>query len=49
MVDNTYTLCMVVDGAYLLAGGNPNKTITVLTNEVTEGRITYVKTKLIIK
>lgn len=56
-VDNTYTLCnlvgkrarQIVDGAHPLAGGNPNKYVTVATNEVAEGKITYVQNKTDIK
>jgi DNA-directed RNA polymerase subunit omega len=56
-VDNTYTLCnlvgkrarQIVDGAHPLSGGNPNKSVTVATNEVGEGKITYVRNKSEIK
>ena len=53
-VDNTYTLCnlvgkrarQIVDGAHPLTGGNPSKYVTVATNEVSEGKITYVRNKI---
>lgn len=52
-VDNTYTLCnlvgkrarQVVDGAHPLTAGNPDKSVTIATNEVSEGKITYVLNK----
>jgi DNA-directed RNA polymerase subunit omega len=53
-VDNSYTLCnlvgkrarQIVDGARPLAGGNPNKYVTVATNEVAEGKITYIQNSI---
>ena len=52
-VDSTYTLCNVVgkrarqlvEGARPLTGCNSGKPVSIATNEVREGKLTYVRNK----
>lgn len=52
-VDSTYTLCNVVgkrarqlvEGANPLTGCNSKKPVSIATNEVNEGKITYTRAK----
>lgn len=56
-VDSTYTLCNVigkrarqlVEGAYPLTGCNSKKPVSIATNEVNEGKITYTRAKSSLK
>ncbi len=52
-VDSTYTLCNVVgkrarqlvDGAHPLTGSKSGKPVSIATNEVSEGKVTYTRIK----
>ena len=56
-VDSTYTLCNVVgkrarqlvDGAHPLTGSSSGKPVSIATNELTEGKLTYVRNKSVLK
>jgi len=56
-VDNRYTLCMLVskrarqliDESDRLSGSKTGKPVSIATDEVYEGRLTYVRTKSGIK
>jgi len=55
-VDSTYTLCNVigkrarqlVDGAHPLGSEKAGKPVSVATNELSEGKITYSRNKSVI-
>ena len=56
-VDSTYTLCNVigkrarqlVDGAHSLTGCNSGKPVSIATDELSEGKLTYVRNKSVLK
>ncbi|KUO71802.1 MAG: hypothetical protein APF77_16975 [Clostridia bacterium BRH_c25] len=56
-VDSTYTLCNIVgkrarqlvEGAYQLTECNSAKPVSIAAKEVCEGKITYVRNKIVLK